>query len=517
SNLTVAGTSLSTNTVVLNYTGTAHPLRVFNSITVNPNGILLNLSGAISLEGDTNQLMIGGGVVNQDGGSNFFGGTCYVGYTTNYGSYNLTNGTLLMGNVSVDSGGVFNQINGTTTVDGGFGSQQSYYSVGSGAKCTVAHGALTANSMLISGYGSFYQGDAAIIVANVLTVGELLSRFTASTGFYYLTNGTLTTAQTQIGQASDGYFYQYGGTHRTGFLDLFGESRYGWGIYELDGGNLMCTNAETIQVNASLTQNGGTNNVGGNLTLYDAFYNLNGGVLGTSNVLVQGDGAFGQGFQPVFVQSNGTHYITNTLTVSAFATYNLYGGSLAAAAIELGSSGNYPPGVLNHSGGTLSSGATIFSGGTLTGSGTEMLGTLTLRGSNSVDSLSSNCVQHFAASAQIPWERDAVLQINKGLSVFNHIYVGQSANALTARQLQQIRFGTFGYGKLLQTGELVSWPVPPLAFEAAGVNFALSWPGTAVLQWADDPAGPYTDVPGASSPFTPSINAPRKFFRLRQG
>src|SRR5690242_13509083 len=41
SNLNIAGTSLSTNTVFLNFTGTAHPLRVFNSIAVNPNGVLL--------------------------------------------------------------------------------------------------------------------------------------------------------------------------------------------------------------------------------------------------------------------------------------------------------------------------------------------------------------------------------------------------------------------------------------------------------------------------------------------
>ena len=91
SNLNVAGTPLSTNTVVLNYTGTTHPLRVFNGITVNPNGVLLNLFGAISLEGTANTLTINGAMINQAGGSNNFSGNCSIGTRTNYGSYNLTN------------------------------------------------------------------------------------------------------------------------------------------------------------------------------------------------------------------------------------------------------------------------------------------------------------------------------------------------------------------------------------------------------------------------------------------
>lgn len=206
SNLYVGGTSLSTNTVMLNYTGTSHPLRVFNNITVNAHGVLLNLFGAISLEWDTNQLMISGGIVNQDGGSNHFGGNCYVGYMTNYGCYNLTNGTLWMGNVTVDSGGVFNQIDGTTTIAGGITTLQSYYSVGTGAQYTVVHGTLDAAGLTLSGDGNFYQGDSAITLGGLI-VGELRNRFTGSRGSYYLTNGTVTTGETIIGDVSDGYFF----------------------------------------------------------------------------------------------------------------------------------------------------------------------------------------------------------------------------------------------------------------------------------------------------------------------
>lgn len=518
SNLNVAGTPLSTNTLLLNFTGTAHPLHVYNSINVNPNGVLLNLSGAISLEGTANTLTINGAVINQDGGSNYFSGNCYIGTRTNYGSYNLTNGILCMGNAFVDFGGVFNQIDGTTSIASFFETSQSYSSLvgGSGPRCTVLHGAFSTPSMLISGDGSFYQGDATITVSNVLTVGELLSRFTDSTGSYYLTNGTLTTGSAMIGEAADGYFFQYGGIHRTSALNLDGNPTYGSGGYELDGGNLICAVDETLDVGSDFTQNGGTNSIGGQLTLHDAFYSFNGGLLGSWNVFVQGDGAYGQGFWPVFTQSNGNHYVTNTLAVGSFATYDLYSGALVAGAIELNTTFG-PPGFLNHTGGMLSSSAMTFSGGQLTASGTEMLGTLTLAGSTSSDYLSSNSVQHFAASAQISWESNAVLQIYGWLAGTNHIYVGNSASALTERQLQQITFPDVGgWGKLLATGELVPWPVPPLVFTQSGTTLTFSWPGTAVLQWADDPAGPYTDVPGASSPYTPPITAPQKFFRLRQ-
>jgi hypothetical protein len=514
SNLNLAGTSLSTNTLLLNYTGTTYPLHVYDNITVDANAVLDNLFGAISLEGASPTLMVSGGTVNQQGGSNYFGGNCYIGYTTNFGQYNLTNGWLSMSNLLMDSGGAFNQIDGATTISGYVSLLQAYYYVGNGAHCAIIHGTFATDSINVSGGGAFSQGYATVTVTNVLNIGQLFSRFTANDGYYYLTNGTLATAQTHIGQLANGYFYQFGGTHRTGFLDIIGDDRYGYGTYELDGGFLQCTNDESIQVYSRLNQNGGTNNVGNHLTLYDGFYNLNGGQLGASNVLVQGDGSYGSEFQPIFVQSNGNHFVTNALTVDSFGTYRLYGGTFAAGTIVLHTYG--PPGFFDHSGGTLSSGAIIFSGGTLSASGTETLGTLTLRGSKSIDSLSTNSVQYFSASAHIPWESNAVLEIDGWQSGTNHIYFGNSANALTSRQLQQIIFGNGGgYGRLLDTGELASWPVPELVFEQTGSSLTLSWPGTAILQWADNPAGPYTDVPGAVSPFTPSLTAPYKFFRLR--
>ncbi len=54
--------------------------------------------------------------------------------------------------------------------------------------------------------------------------------------------------------------------------------------------------------------------------------------------------------------------------------------------------------------------------------------------------------------------------------------------------------------------------VPPVITFSNGV---LAWPPGFFLQSASEAAGPYADVPGATSPYTNSPSAPRQFFRLR--
>jgi hypothetical protein len=68
-------------------------------------------------------------------------------------------------------------------------------------------------------------------------------------------------------------------------------------------------------------------------------------------------------------------------------------------------------------------------------------------------------------------------------------------------------------GALVDTTALIM----QLNFTAApgpGVN--LTWKcGDAVLQSADSVNGPYTDVPGAASPYSISVQATAKFYRYR--
>lgn len=53
---------------------------------------------------------------------------------------------------------------------------------------------------------------------------------------------------------------------------------------------------------------------------------------------------------------------------------------------------------------------------------------------------------------------------------------------------------------------------PPLRFAKNGSQAVLTWFGPAILQSADSPTGPWTNVTGASSPYTHT--GANKFFRL---
>jgi hypothetical protein len=57
---------------------------------------------------------------------------------------------------------------------------------------------------------------------------------------------------------------------------------------------------------------------------------------------------------------------------------------------------------------------------------------------------------------------------------------------------------------------------PTLSMQATGGGIVLTWPGGYVLQGAVSAAGPYADVPGATSPyFYSTLTSALKFFRLR--
>jgi len=60
---------------------------------------------------------------------------------------------------------------------------------------------------------------------------------------------------------------------------------------------------------------------------------------------------------------------------------------------------------------------------------------------------------------------------------------------------------------------------PTLNIQAAGGSLTLSWTGTSVLQSSTNVAGPYLEVPGATSPFVTNgaaSSVPAQFFRLYQ-
>jgi len=59
-------------------------------------------------------------------------------------------------------------------------------------------------------------------------------------------------------------------------------------------------------------------------------------------------------------------------------------------------------------------------------------------------------------------------------------------------------------------------PSPTLGFQLNGANLILTWNGPFALQTATNEVGPYSDVPGVTSPCTNLMSGnPKRFFRLR--
>ena len=98
---------------------------------------------------------------------------------------------------------------------------------------------------------------------------------------------------------------------------------------------------------------------------------------------------------------------------------------------------------------------------------------------------------------------------------------GTTQSGLTPNQLAQIQFanpaglpaGNYP-ARILATGEVV--PTQLLTLSRSGNTLTLTWGPGWTLQSSTNVAGPYQDVQGAASPYTPSMSTPRQFFRLRQ-
>ena len=56
--------------------------------------------------------------------------------------------------------------------------------------------------------------------------------------------------------------------------------------------------------------------------------------------------------------------------------------------------------------------------------------------------------------------------------------------------------------------------LPILHIQTDAGNVLLTWDGTAQLQSADAPSGPWIDVPGAASPYQADSDAAQTFWRL---
>ena len=226
--------------------------------------------------------------------------------------------------------GTITQIGGTNTIDPSVGSLiLGAMSSGRGVYNLSGTGSLTASSEYIgsNGTGTFNQDGGTNTVSSQLFLGQ----GTGGSGSYNLSSGNLTVQNNgeYIGNLGTGVFIQSGGTHIVGTQLYLGYSSGSHGTYNLSGTGSLNAYAEFIGFNGtgSFTQRGGVNIVQGQLNVSDiggGGYNLIDGSL-----IVAYESIFGPGTSAAFVQSGGTHTISQMFTISGGGTYNLDGGSLS--------------------------------------------------------------------------------------------------------------------------------------------------------------------------------------------
>jgi hypothetical protein len=229
-----------------------------------------------------------------------------------------------------------------------------------------------------------------------------------------------------------------------------------------------------------------------------------------------------------FRQSGGVSQIAEKLTVGGQTDgsfgFALDGGTLVVKDIYVAVGAAF-----QHTGGNIiHSGVLTFNQGNwYAATGDHALGPLQLTAGQSSNSTinfpSGSSILRLAKSSGESWSPSANLNINNWHGSASgggetQLYFGSNTNGLTSQQLARIRFSLSGAlypARLLVTGEVVP-QMEQLAFSRSGNTFTLTWQPGWTLQSSTNVAGPYADVPGTGGPYTPSMDKPIQFFRLRQ-
>jgi hypothetical protein len=306
------------------------------------------------------------GVYNQSGGSANLGNLVAGGFTSTLplnvsnGSVNLSGGTLQIGNttaVGSNSTGTFLQTGGAHNfVTGSLGLVLGYNFPGSGTY-TLAGGILNATNASIyvglNGSGTYNQSGGTASTINFIA-GYNGAGTTRSSGSVSLSDGTLTSINSFIAYNGSANFNQSGGTHSTGFLDLAGSSPSVVANYNMSNDATLNVKGDEYigdQGLAGFGQNGGTHTMGtGAGSLYvgravtgSGDYYLNDGTFTAPNK-TEYWGYFGAGGMN---QQGGTHSLGNfaggmlilAYTNTSLAFYNLNGGTLTGASVEIVANG----------------------------------------------------------------------------------------------------------------------------------------------------------------------------------
>jgi autotransporter-associated beta strand protein len=305
-----------------------------NGGTLTTDNATSSMSGGTLTAGSQYVGFAGSGSFTQSGGSNsYLGGKIYLGFNPgSNGTYGISNGgvsasALYIGN---SGSGTFNQSGGSSSP----GSAYVGYSPGSSGTCQLSGSGAMTDSCYVG-----YQGAGVFIQSggtHSAVILYLAEQSASATGYYNLSNGSLSTTFERIGDNGSATFVQSGGTHSNSTSLYFGENSGATGTYNLSGGSLWAPNQYLgYSGTGVLTQTGGTNAT--NFLTLDDFggssgsCNLSGGWL---TATTENIGSSGTG---VFTQSGGTNTVAAQLLLGAASgsgTYSLSGSGVLAAQSE---------------------------------------------------------------------------------------------------------------------------------------------------------------------------------------
>ena len=507
--LEISVPSITQNTLLLNHAGTEVPLRVRDQLTVGPRGKVVNLYSGLTV--GLGGLFLNGGEIDQDGGFVSVQDLLQIA-----GSYYLTNGLLQAPRLRLSGGGGarFGQY-------GGMVQSGSVFLAGNGqpAVYTLQNGALLSTNITLGG-----GNDRCLFAQSGGTnaTGQLNLEGFYGRADYFLSGGVLLADFEHVyGSDYNGAkIEQTGGKHSvTNGVVLEGGLRHGAtlypGEYVLSAGELAARFLE-IGRYASYSQSNGVAVFAESLRFNapSAFMRptsfLTGGTLATREISSTGAGVN-------WLQTGGALIVTNLLAFGGFtaspplgyATYTLSGGSLNARDIVITSRMVIS---LRGQAHRISNPGSFSLGGLLaTADIDEALGRFILLTNSTIDLGGISNWLAFADSRLENWAAGTLLCVSNwngsGGRGADQLAFGNSAGALTSRQLSQIRFvnaagfsGT-NYATILSTGEVVPTLQPPLLASRVDTNFVLEWPADFTLLSAPNVAGPYFPVPEASSPF----------------
>jgi hypothetical protein len=263
-------------------------------------------------------------------------------------------------------------------------------------------------------------------------------------------------------------------------------------------------------------------------------FELRGGQLITSNTTIDTCCCV----QSDFLQTGGTHSVSNLFLLQDFVRYRLNGGSLIAPDITIGAGAEFRAqgGFISNAGTfTLSSGALRvirqdLNVGKLNVVGqtatvcTDFQPTVPTLDMSPGDNPGPSAV-HFKDSHEVAWSVSPlyILHWSSTTNGFgpHHVFVGTSAQGLTAAQLSQIAFvnpvglppGNYA-ARILSTGEIVPAALPYLGYKSTSSGLVLSWDGNYQLLRATNVEGPYLET-GALSPVTNGYTNFQQYFLLK--